>query len=1181
MEARRRGILNMSWIGALVPLELVVRSRHPHSMRFTRLRLTGFKTFVEPTEMLIEPGLTGVVGPNGCGKSNLVEALRWVMGESSYKAMRAEGMDDVIFGGSTTRPARNTAEVVLVVDNADRSAPAVFNDADLLEISRRIEREAGSSYRINGREARARDVQILFADASSGSRSPSMVRQGQIGEIVGAKPSARRRLLEEAAGVAGLHARRHEAEMRLRAAETNLTRLDDVIGQITGQLDALRRQSRQAARYRIVTGDIRKAEAALLWLRWLEAAGALNEASRALDLAVRDVAARTLQQGEAARAAALAAHGLPGLREADAAAAAALQRLSLARGELDRDEARASARRDELDRRLAQLAGDMERERALAADAGSVLERLAEEAEEIAAAQEDAAEIEAAAIEAREEAGAALLDSERAFAEATASHAERAARRGALERAVREEGERLARLERELAQLVEQRRQLETGADASRLDAHRDTAEATREAFENAEAVAQEAEAAHVEARAALDHARRPLAEAEKAAQRLDTEARTLAKLLDVGTPRRWAPVLDKIRVARGFETALGAALGDDLDAPADASAPVHWALVPADGDAALPEGVEPLSAYVEAPVELARRLAQIGVVARGEGARLAPLLKPGQRLVSREGDIWRWDGLTAAADAPTAAARRLAERNRLSDIQAQLVEARAEVATHRKALEASEEALRAAGSRENAAREARRAALRVMETARDELARAERQATEQAARLSTLLAGLARVEADRDTSAAALDAARNQVAGLPAGAESEAHLAEVRARVAQDRAALAEARARTEGLAREREQRVRRLSAIGGERASWQARANGTGERVAALEARVAEAAEERAILEDAPDDFAARRRALLTEIDKADMARRESADRLVAAESAQGEAERAARAALDALATARETAARTEAHVEAARQRREDLVREIADMLDGPPDSARTIAGFEPDAALPDAASVEADLDRLKRERERLGAVNLRAEEELAEIETQQQGLSAEREDLTEAIKRLRQGIYSLNREARERLQASFIVVDGHFQQLFGTLFGGGEARLVLTDSDDPLDAGLDIIAKPPGKKPQSLSLLSGGEQALTAMALIFAVFLTNPAPICVLDEVDAPLDDANVERFCNLLDEMQRLTETRFLTITHNPITMSRMNRLFGVTMAERGVSKLVSVDLATAESFREAS
>lgn len=1150
-------------------------------MKFTRLRLVGFKTFVEPTEMLIEPGLTGIVGPNGCGKSNLVEAMRWVMGESSYKAMRAEGMDDVIFGGTTTRPARNTAEVVLVVDNAERSAPAVFNDADMLEISRRIEREAGSSYRINGREVRARDVQILFADASSGSRSPSMVRQGQIGEIVGAKPAARRRILEEAAGVAGLHARRHEAEMRLRAAETNLTRLEDVIGQITGQLDALRRQSRQAVRYRALSGDIRRNEAALLWLRWLEATGGLSEASRALDLAVREVAARTVAQGEAARAAAVAAHVIPPLREADAAAAAALQRLTLARGELDREEARAGARRDELDRRLAQLGGDMARERALAADAGEMLQRLAAEAEELEAAQGEAAQLEEEAVEGREAAATKLADAERDFTEATAANAERAARRGTLERALREETERLARLERELGQLAEQQRQAEASTGAARLDERRTAAEAAQQAFARAETTAHEAETAHVAARAALDQARRPLAEAERAAQRLDTEARTLAKLLDVGTHRRWPPVLDAVRVERGYETALGAALGDDLDAPADSAAPVHWALVDGGGDAPLPDGIEPLAAYVDAPPVLARRLAQIGVVLNHDGLRLASLLKPGQRLVSREGDLWRWDGLSAAADAPTAAARRLAERNRLADIAAELEGARAEVAIHRGALEMAETALRTAGSRENSAREARRAALRTMEAARDDLARAERAASEQAARLAALTANRGRLEADREKSAAGLAEAREAVATLPPAVEGEALLAEVRARVAQDRAALAEARARADALVREREQRVRRLTAIASERTSWEARAGGTGERVAALEARLAEASTERAALDDAPVQFAARRRALLDETSKAEAARREAADRLAAAEAAQAEADKAARAALDALASAREENARSEARVEAGRQRREDLVREIAEMLDGPPESAREIAGFAPDTQMPELAAVEAELARLKADRERLGAVNLRAEEELSEVEGQQKGLSAERDDLTEAIKRLRQGIYGLNREARERLQASFTVVDGHFRQLFATLFGGGEAQLVLTDSDDPLEAGLDIIAKPPGKKPQSLSLLSGGEQALTAMALIFAVFLTNPAPICVLDEVDAPLDDANVERFCNLLDEMRRLTETRFVTITHNPITMSRMNRLFGVTMAERGVSKLVSVDLATAESWREAS
>src|SRR3954447_7917934 len=348
-------------------------------MKLTRLRLLGFKSFVEPTDFLIEPGLTGVVGPNGCGKSNLVEALRWVMGETSHKSLRAADMDDVIFSGTNNRPGRNNAEVAIQIDNRARKAPAQFNEHDTLDVSRRIERDAGSTYRINGREVRARDVHILFADASTGSRSPSMVHQGRIGEIIQAKPEQRRRVLEEAAGISGLHARRHEAELRLRAAEANLLRLEDVINQLASQVAALKTQARQAVRYRNIAAQVRKAEATLFHLRWLAANSELAEADHAKDLAVRLVAERAGVQAEAAKRQALAAAGLPALRDAEARAAAALQRLNMARETLEREEARAKERMSELDLRLTQLAGDIERERRLAADAETALVRLSEE----------------------------------------------------------------------------------------------------------------------------------------------------------------------------------------------------------------------------------------------------------------------------------------------------------------------------------------------------------------------------------------------------------------------------------------------------------------------------------------------------------------------------------------------------------------------------------------------------------------------------------------------------------------------------------------------------------------------------------------------------------------------------------------------------------------------------------
>ncbi|TCT06891.1 chromosome segregation protein SMC [Aquabacter spiritensis] len=1150
-------------------------------MKFTRLRLLGFKTFVEPTDILIEPGLTGIVGPNGCGKSNLVEAMRWAMGESSHKAFRAQDMDDVIFAGTTGRPARNAAEVVLHLDNSDRTAPAAFNDNDALEVVRRIERGAGSHYRINGREVRARDVHLLFADASTGARSPALVRQGQIGEIVGAKPAARRRILEEAAGVAGLHARRHEAELRLKAAEQNLLRLEDVVTQIGAQIEGLRRQSRQAVRYRALSEDVRRNEAALLWSRWRETDQQLAEAERAVEAAVRDLAERTRGQAEAARLQAIAAHQLPALRQTEAEAAARLQRLVLARGELDREGERLAARRQDLERRMAQLTQDMARERALSADAAGVLARLSAEAEDLRGEQERSAAAARDAGLALAEAERHLLGAEQRLEERTRAYADIGARRSALEAQQRDARARLTRAAAELASVEAEEVRLRREAGTEDLDRRRADAASARDRLAEADAAAIAAEAEQGAARQEAEALRPRLGDAERTFGRLDAEARTLAKLLATAD-RRFPPVVDLLTVAKGFEVALGAALGDDLDLPVDARANARWAgAAPDPADPALPEGAAPLALHVAGAPALARRLAQIGVVAKAEGPRLQAQLKPGQRLVSREGDVWRWDGLVAAADAPTAAARRLAERNRLADLQHEVEAARRALATLRAEAGERDARLKAAAGREMQAREARRTAQRLADQAREAESAAERKAGQHAARLSALGEARVRIAVGRDETEAALAQVEAGLAALEAPALIDAALAGARGEAAQARAGVAEARALATGIDRERAGRIKRLEAIAGEERSWRERAGGAGDRIAALEARRAEAAQELAETEQAPAELIRQRRALMTELETAEAARRAAADRLADGEAALAAADRAARAALEAMSGAREEAARAEGRVEGARQRRADAAREIADAFEGPPEAARGAAGLPPGATPPPLAEIEAALDRARRDRERLGAVNLRADLELQEAEDQLGTLTRERDDLNEAIKRLRSGILSLNREARERLQASFVVVDGHFRKLFDTLFGGGEAQLILTEADDPLEAGLDIIARPPGKKPQTLSLLSGGEQALTAMALIFAVFLTNPAPICVLDEVDAPLDDANVERFCNLLDEMTRLTDTRFLTITHNPITMARMDRLFGVTMAERGVSRLVSVDLQGAERLREVS
>ena len=1153
-------------------------------MRFEKLRLLGFKSFVEPTEFIIERGLTGVVGPNGCGKSNLVEALRWVMGESSYKNMRASGMDDVIFSGSGTRPSRNTAEVSLFLENNDRTAPAAFNNDDLLQVTRRIEREAGSAYKINGKDARAKDVQLLFADQSTGARSPSMVGQGRIGELIQAKPQARRALLEEAAGISGLHSRRHDAELRLRGAETNLERLEDVVGELESQIESLKRQARQANRFKALSKDIREAEATLLHLRWTLAKQQEGEAQSTLAAATALVGERAQLQMEAAKTQAIAQKQLPALREAEAAAAAALQRLNIALNQLDEDVRRQEARRTELQNRRTQLSADIAREEAMKEENGAAIERLDAEEAELTEAEASTGEREAELKQLFEKAEEALARSETELARLTGERAEAGALRTQLERRIRETRERFDRLASQQTRLGEELAGIE-----NRIKSLADPAEkkllleAAEEASFQAERAAAEAEQTVAAAREG-ENARQPaLQEAKAALNRLEAEAQTLAKVLNAGGGDLFPAVVEQMKVRKGYEAALGAALGDDLDLPLDTNAPAFWAAVaPLADDPALPEGAVALADFVKAPDALKRALSQIGVVETAdEGEALRASLKTGQRLVTKDGALWRWDGYTARADAPTPAAQRLAQKNRLAELDAEIVEATKALRACEADVAERKETTRAAIEAERQSREALRAAQTGVREAREALAAAERATGELSKRKAVLEESVARAAADIEETTGILAEAETALAGEPDLSALDAAVEKQSTVVTTERAALTEARANHQSLAREREARQRRLVALRAERESWKSRGANADQQIGVLTARRDETAKELAAFEDAPDEMPLRRRQLVREIEAAEQARKEAGDKLALAETASREADKAATDSITALSGAREERARAEERLTAGVERRKEVEARIHEALNCAPHEALKLSGLDADAPMPDVDAIERRLERLKIERERLGAVNLRAEEEQTELIERLETLVHERDDVIEAIRELRSAISNLNREGRERLLEAFEVVHGHFQRLFTHLFGGGTAELQLVESEDPLEAGLEIVARPPGKKPQTMTLLSGGEQALTAMALIFAVFLTNPAPICVLDEVDAPLDDHNVERFCNLMDQMVKDTETRFVIITHNPITMARMDRLFGVTMAEQGVSQLVSVDLQQAEELREAS
>jgi chromosome segregation protein len=1154
-------------------------------VRFTNLRLVGFKSFVEPTDLEIRDGLTGVVGPNGCGKSNLLEALRWVMGATSAKALRGDGMGDVIFAGTSMRPARNWAEVILTLDNSDRSAPAEFNDSDVIEISRRIlNKDDGtqSIYRINAKEVRAKDVQLLFADASTGANSPSLVRQGQISELINAKPQNRRRLLEEAAGITGLHTRRHEAELRLRAAEQNLERLDDVIGELENQKIALARQARQATRYRNLSGDIRRAEAAAAFLRWKEAVEARDAAGAHLAeiAALIEETARVAATCSAAQAEAHVA--LDPLRLDEASAAAALHRLTVAREGLDDEARRAEAEIRRLSGEIERLSADLEREKTLKGDAEEAVATLAREQEGLG--EREAAEKERiAAAKARlEAANEAVRAAELAFDEKSKEAAEADARRRSIAATIETAERRLQKAHGVIAQLTDERERIEpTAEQAAALASATERFAAAEDAARTAEAAYARAEEERANAERSEQSLKAPRQKAEQSLSEIRAETDALRRVLSSQADGDWPTLIGSVDVEPGYENALAAALGDDLFAALDDAAPAHWGAPRGGaGPSDLPPGAAPLARYVAAPPALSLRLAMIGVVDKLEGARLCAHLSPGQRLVSREGDLWRWDGYVSRAEAKTAAAIRLEQRNRLNKLDRDLADAEARASAAVDAHRAAQEEFSRRQGLERDARNLLAEARRAFDGARSRQSELERNHERATARLAAIADQLALAGADREETQAELALAREEKERLPdAGLIAEA-VAAAREAVARARSEATEARAAHNDLAREAEMRARRLDEIAREKSVWATRSETASNRIAEIETRFMTTREAHDVASKLPAEIERKRTALLDQIGAAETRRRDAGDALARALTHAQEADRAAKAADAAAAEAREARARLEAQAEAAIQRVEEAASLAHETCNATPEELPAIAEFKANAELPTRAEIDARLDRYKRERENLGGVNLRADEEMQEVSTRLEELTREREDCDGAIRKLRAAIGSLNREARERLNTAFETVNRNFSSLFTRLFNGGQAELRLIDSEDVLEAGLEIFASPPGKKLASMSLMSGGEQALTATALIFAVFMSNPAPVCVLDEVDAPLDDANTERFCRLLEEMAKETQTRFLIITHSALTMSRMNRLYGVTMVERGVSQLVSVDLAKAEQLAAA-
>ena len=1138
-------------------------------MRIKRLKLTGFKSFVEPTELHIEAGLTGVVGPNGCGKSNLLEALRWVMGENSPKSMRGGGMEDVIFAGTAQRPARDFAEVTLLAEHdAQEDIPGVIaNDEDgELEVVRRIERGAGSAYRANGRDVRAKDIALIFADAATGAHSPALVSQGRIGAIIAAKPQERRMMLEEAAGISGLHVRRKDAEQKLRAAESNLNRLATILGDMDARGQALKRQARQAERYRKLSGEIQQAEARLIFVRWQEAKAAAEAARAEADVAGKAVEAASARQREFSERQQQAVRKLADDRAAAMAARDAASDLSNRLVQLSGERDRLTQRQADLATQAQRIEEDGAREGKLTHDAAEALARLQAEAVILGEAIKATEEQRPRLSRTLDDGERAVREAEVKLAKAGAEQARAEAELRVAEAALASARARVERAERENARINAEREAL---GDEAELAAAREVARAEAERLQSAIAIQARAIEAAEAQRATLvgqrDASQSALASAKAELAALISERNALERAIQKSGASR---AIDRIKVKPGYERALAAALGDDLNAAIGGDAGRRWK-----GFTAAPPQLlgERLADVVEAPAELALRLAMVRVVDTDDGA----LLAIGERLVTRDGKLRRWDGFVAEDDG-AAAAEQLERANRISALDEALPLAETKVADEAAELEsltaqigAAQDEARRLAAEQAGSEAALRQALRDADRAEDALVRAQQAAAALAERGQAVAqeAEQARLE---------FESAQKSRADLPDGEQQRALVAALTGESETLRQLFIRAQADLSSLDQKIGQDRERRAVAQAEIRSWQERAGEAERRIAEMNKRSAEIAAERDAITGKPEAIAAQLVEL--ERDKAELGAKLAA--LQAAEQASDailkSLEGDLAAATEAVSTAREQRAGAEARAENQDARRREMAGISGERFECPPPLLPEKHGFD-EKELGAAGVESARLERLQLDRERIGPVNLIAADELTELETEVAKGQAESEELTQAINRLRGSIGSLNREGRTRLLTAFEAVDQHFRRLFSTLFNGGQAHLALIDSDDPLEAGLEIYAQPPGKRLQSLTLLSGGEQALTAVALIFALFLTNPAPICVLDEVDAPLDDANIERFCDLLDAMTRETDTRYLIVTHNAVTMSRMHRLFGVTMVEQGVSRLVSVDLGGAEQL----
>ena len=1141
-------------------------------MKFQSVRISGFKSFLEPIEIEINKGLTGIVGPNGCGKSNIVEAIKWIMGENSARQMRGDGMDDVIFAGTDERPSRNFAEVTIKLNNSEKKAPAAFNHLSEIEISRKIEREKGSIYRINGKQVRSRDVQLIFADSGTGARSSGIVSQGRIAQIIDASPENRRGILEEAANIKGLHSRRHEAELKLNAASNNLDRLLDIEKTYKEQLVELEKQGRKAARYRSIGDRLRKAEATLFSTLLFNAKKEYNILKNELHTVTENVSKAQIEVSKNTTSKLDILSKIPILRNIEAEKAAILQSLNITKIKLEEEQTSAKIALNNIIGQITQLEKDTSRENQIEEDAEKSLSSLILEEENL---KIDTKNFSSKISEATQAVKSLKIKSDEADKKLSSITSE-----------IYTINSDKSDLERRIINLNEKIENTQNQISKFNLENYSKTLEANEIKILDLQKLISENDLL-------IDTFKKKLTQLETLELTLTKERNIAANILNqtnaeintlsslLGDDSLNKNTLEKnINTTDHLEDAIGSVLGETLLAPIYSNNEIienttYWR----DGfdiklTSPLPKEAMPLISKIKSSSILETALQGVGIVENEELAfKLQKKLTYGQALTTAEGGLWRWDGFVQPKGVKNSYSERLQQIARFKVLQSQLPSQKESVfLIDKKLIEYSENI-----------KKCRTDIIKLQSTLsglNSDSNRLELENSKMEIQLTSSALLIKELKNTEVTSKVELIELKKQISHIVNLPSLLADELSIRNNAEQFRNNLTEAMAAEQQIKNHESFQLRNIAQIKHQKESWITRKQEAKSRLSSLHERLEFSKNEMDRLSNLPNDFDKKEEQIRIEIEAAIINRNLAADKLVIMETSQNDAEKLEKESEKNVSMLRENMIKVQALLDLSHTKILNIEERIFEKLRIKSDQLSDLTGIKENNEIDsNIEALEKTVERLLNERESLGAVNLRAEEEMNEMNDKIEIMFKERIDLEEAIEKLRNGIFELNKEGRERLKKSFTVVNENFKNLFQKLFGGGNAELKLVGHDDPLQAGLEVLASPPGKKMQLLSLLSGGEQALTAISLIFSVFLCNPSPICILDEVDAPLDDTNVGRFCDLLNKIAEETNTYFMVITHHRLTMAKMDRLFGVTMEQKGISKLVSVDLEQASRIRD--